>query len=254
MQNPGSQIHAALNVPAPGATKSIQKRVIGIPALMSAALGLCLLTTAAAATEQPRAHKHRAGNLATSYTEYADVIDVRPIYRQVRVEKPVRECWTDHQQHQTVYEGYNRRPAHNTESRRSYNGNGNPVLGGIIGGAIGNQIGRRAGSDQARLGATIAGAVIGSAIANNTSSRDRRDRRSHRDRRNNHRDHRRHNPGRIETRPIERCTTRTVVHTEDRLDGYDVTYRYRGRNHHMRTNTHPGNRIALQVNVRPQRR
>ncbi len=215
-----------------------------LPALV---LGFSMvLGTAGAAHADQRGHKHNKNGRQLSFTEYADVVHVQPIYTQIRVEKPERECWYEQQRHQTMYEGYNN--SGHDRHHRSGNRNANPIIGGIIGGAIGNQLGRNAGSNQARLGATIAGVVIGSAIANESPRSNRRDRRRGYDR--GHRNQSRH----IQSKPVERCTTRTVVHTEDRLDGYYVTYRYRGSNYKLRTHKHPGQRIALKVNVRPQHR
>lgn len=202
---------------------------------------------------------NRSHGIRHNYTDYADVVDVRPVYRQVQINTPQEHCWYEQPSHQTVYEGHRNSHDHNRNhsgirgnGHRNNSGHRNPVLGGLIGGAIGNQIGRQSGSRQAQVGATIAGALIGSVIGNEASGRDRRDRRSQRDRRDRtHKNDRgrRH----IEQRPIKRCETRTVSRTEERLDGYEVTYRYRGRNYHMRTQNHPGDRIPLNISVRPAR-
>lgn len=75
---------------------------------------------------------------------YANVIDVQPIVRTVRIEQPRRECWTEEV---TRYE-------------RRHNAAGPMIAGGIIGGVLGNQIGKGNG----RRAATAAGVLIGSSI------------------------------------------------------------------------------------------
>jgi uncharacterized protein YcfJ len=45
-----------------------------------------------------------------------------------------------------------------------------------------------------------------------------------------------------------RCTTRTEYVEEQRITGYDVTYRYRGRNYYAVTERDPGERIRVAVN------
>ncbi len=39
---------------------------------------------------------------------------------------------------------------------------------------------------------------------------------------------------------------------DERLSGYDVTYEYANRTYHTRTNYHPGDRIRVRVDVRPE--
>lgn len=40
--------------------------------------------------------------------------------------------------------------------------------------------------------------------------------------------------------------------SDGRVNAYDVTYEYGGRNYTTRTNYHPGNRIRVRVDVRPE--
>jgi uncharacterized protein YcfJ len=51
------------------------------------------------------------------------------------------------------------------------------------------------------------------------------------------------------TRDVQRC--RTVDQTTDVVQGYDVRYRYNGREYVTRTATDPGNRIRVDVSVLP---
>ncbi len=176
-----------------------------------------------------------------SFTDYAKVISVEPVYRRVAVNKPVRECWIEQREHTTVYNDGNRR--NNSHQAHS---SGQAVIGGLIGGAIGNQIGRHTGSRQGRVGATVAGAILGSVIANESPRR-------HRHRHNNHGN--RHGSHTVtESRPVEQCTTRIEKQYRRDFKGYDVTYRYRGHNHTTRLQYDPGTRIPVNVSISPANR
>jgi uncharacterized protein YcfJ len=142
---------------------------------------------------------------------YARVVDVEPMVRYVTVNRPRQECWNE----------VVREPAH------PYGTVGPTIAGGIVGAAIGRQFG--SGNDRDVL--TMLGAVAGSAVANQRAQR---------------------NQG-YATRDVavERCE---IVHqrvTEERIDGYLVTYQYQGRRHTMQTATPPGDRVRLAVDVRP---
>lgn len=107
--------------------------------------------------------------------------------------------------------------------------NGGTVLGAIIGGALGNQTGHGDG----RKAATIAGAVIGGAIGNSVA----------------HNNDRYYDGG----RDVQRC--RTVSDYDDRDErvvGYNVTYRYAGQTYHTTTAYHPGSTIRVRVDVRAE--
>jgi uncharacterized protein YcfJ len=50
-----------------------------------------------------------------------------------------------------------------------------------------------------------------------------------------------------------RCEVTQQTSYEEELVGYDVTYRYQGRIFTTRTQEHPGKRIPVLVDVRPER-
>jgi uncharacterized protein YcfJ len=157
--------------------------------------------------------------------DYARVVDVDPIVRRIRVTTPRRECW-DEIRYDDDYYGDRR-------DRYAGNGVGGMIVGGIIGGAIGSTVGR---GDGRRI-ATAAGALIGSAIGNDVAQRGRygRDRYY----------------GRDAGRSVERCETREEESWEERVDGYDVTYEYAGRRYRTRMPYDPGDRVRIEVDVRP---
>jgi len=209
------------------------------------------------------------GNLATAadlprlqhrFTDYAQVLDVEPVFKRVSYQKPQRECWIEQEEHIVTYEGSDQsfRPSGN-RAQSTHRG-GDAIIGGIIGGVIGNQIGRHGGRG-ARNGATIAGAIIGSALANESSASASRSSNSGDNFR--HRRQRRveqpalqntNRPSRtVTTRPVERCRETVQTSYEQRIRAYDVTYRYRGQTFTTRMKRDPGNRIELQINVAPAR-
>ena len=162
-------------------------------------------------------YEHDQGQSNPQRSDYARVVDVQPIYRTVRVQTPQRECWDE-----VVYEDRSRRRNGNAPAA---------IAGGIIGGVVGHQFGSGRGNDAM----TVLGTLVGSAIA--------RDVAADRTRRDHH--------GYQEARTVQRCETRTEVSSEQRVDGYKVTYEYDGRHYVTRTREHPGDRVAVQVTVTP---
>lgn len=179
------------------------------------------------------------------FVEYANVVNVSPIYKEISYQRPKRECWIEETQHIIRHEGQSRYLSDNSSRNHRTPNTGDVLVGGVIGGVIGNQLGRK-GSSGARAGATIAGAIIGSALAGESSSKSRRHRRNPQPGIN----HVQSRPS-IDVRPIKRCENTTETHYEQRLQGYNVTYRYRGETYKTRMNRDPGSRIKLQVSVKP---
>lgn len=143
--------------------------------------------------------------------DYAKVVSSQPIYQQVAVNRPQQECWTE-----TV--AYER--DHGSKSATPM------LLGAVIGGAIGHAVGKHD-----RRSGTAIGAVLGGSIGHDIGKRG--------------------GQKSVEYRDEERCETRTVTHYEDRLMGYDVTYRYHGETYQTRMDRDPGKRIPVLVNVTP---
>ncbi len=161
--------------------------------------------------------------------DYARVVDVDPIFRNIRVSTPRRECWNETRYQEVRYSEGPREP---------HRAAGSMILGGLIGAAIGNQIGSGGG----RRAATVAGAVIGTAVGHDAAA-NRQDRFGNYGRR----DYR-------EARPyeVERCDVRYDDQYERRIEGYRVTYVYNGRTHTTRMPYDPGDRIRVRVDVLPE--
>jgi len=147
--------------------------------------------------------------------DFADVVRVEPLRSQVRVSEPVRECWQE------------TRPA--SDGPFAYNHVGRTLVGSAIGVAVGNQIGRGSGKDVAR----VAGALIGGAIGHNVSV------------------DRQRQLGGDRVQSYERCDVRYRERIEERIDGYEVTYEYAGREYVTRMPYDPGERIRVRVDVTP---
>ncbi len=150
---------------------------------------------------------------------YARVVDVEPIYRTVAVRRPVRDCWDE-------------RVVHYDDRSRRRSAAPATVAGGVIGGVIGRQFGDGRGRDAM----TVLGTLIGSAVANDNATRRNDYRRGY---------------GQRHVRTVERCETTSRVEHRERIDGYTVTYLYNDRYYTTRTDTDPGERIAVRVNVTP---
>jgi len=144
---------------------------------------------------------------------YARVIDAQPIYRSVSVNRPHQECWDQ----RVVY----------NDPRRD----NNIAAGGLIGAVAGGVLGHQFGGGSGRAVATAVGAVIGANVGANTAAAN--------------------TPSYQRTGYEQRCRTVSESYVEDRVEGYDVSYKYQGRVYHTRMPYDPGDRIAIDVDVRP---
>jgi len=149
------------------------------------------------------------------YYAYGKVTDVQPILRTVQVTTPRETCW-DEQIRQTHY---------GPGQHRSFT---STVVGGIVGGVVGNQFGSGSGQDAM----TVAGALLGASIGRDAA-------------------YRRHAYTRTSYATERRCEIEEVVHEEQRLEGYQVAYKFEGRNYVTRTDSDPGKTIRLRVQVNP---
>ncbi len=157
------------------------------------------------------------------YTQYADVVEVTPLYRTVTVSIPREECYEEIQ-----------RIRYEPEPRRHRGTAARTVAGGVIGGVIGRQFGDGDGRDAM----TVLGTLIGAAVGHDSA-------------RARHEAAYAATPRRARYRTVERCEIREELRTERELDGYQVTYEYMGREFTTLTESHPGSRIAIEVELTP---
>jgi uncharacterized protein YcfJ len=157
--------------------------------------------------------------LATDFTDLAQVVASTPVYE--RVNQPRQECRNENVTYQ--------------ESRPSGGSPLGAILGGIAGGVIGHQIGSGRGNAVATGVGAVAGAVVGDKVdpnggvitggANASTTRDE---------------------------VVQRC--RTVDNWQEVVRGYNVTYRYNGRDATVRLPYDPGPNVRVAVSVIPDAR
>jgi uncharacterized protein YcfJ len=179
-----------------------------------------------------------AGAVFATQQDVATVVSATPIVN--RVATPRRECWTE--QVSAYEEQRVRRPQYSEvryESRET--SGGGALLGAIIGGAFGRQFGNSTGGKDR---GTAAGAVIGGLIGNsierdgNGGSYQRASRDVY-------------DVQRVPvTRDVQRC--HTVQDTREEISGYDVVYRFNGKEYTTRMSYDPGPTLPIEVSVRPR--
>lgn len=150
-----------------------------------------------------------------SHVDRARVVEVEPIYHTVEYAVPREQC-------RVVDVPYDRGRGHRASTSA-------PIVGAIIGGALGNAVGHK--KSNKRVGAAV-GALLGGSIGYDIS------------RRNHERRH-------VSYRTQEVCEVVDDYRTEEKLSGYDVTYRYAGQTYTTRMDSHPGTSIPVRVSVSP---
>jgi uncharacterized protein YcfJ len=157
-----------------------------------------------------RKHHERGHDYA-----WGKVLEVTPMYRQVRSSVPVEECW--------------QQPVRHVQQVDHSDIAGSTLAGGILGGIIGHQIGKGNGRKIATAFGTIIGAQLGHDAARGA-----------------------HGESVYSyTRYDNVCETQHKVSYEQVLDGYRVRYSYRGDQYETTMAHKPGKKIKLQVSVQP---
>ncbi|MFV1983182.1 MAG: glycine zipper 2TM domain-containing protein [Thiohalomonadales bacterium] len=144
----------------------------------------------------------------------AKVINIEPIVKNIQVSIPERECWEEEVS----------RPVHARQNYRT----GKVLFGGLVGGVVGNQFGHGRGKTAATLLGTIVGATIGHDIAREEKY--------------------------INSRSIDVEQHCRITHTtlsEQKIDGYWVTYRYKGEIFTTRMDDEPAKHLKVRVQVNP---
>ncbi len=151
------------------------------------------------------------GVQAATYTDQARVRDVQPRYETVQVPRQVcSNQWV--------------RDDRRAEAPRQYGG---AVIGGVAGALLGNQVGDGGG----RAVATALGAVIGAYAGDQVANNGRDDRYARYDR---------------APRQVQNC--QTVYEPQQRINGYNVSYDYRGQRYTTVMAQPPSGRtIPIQV-------
>lgn len=150
-----------------------------------------------------------------SFYVWADVTNVTPIIASHYERVPVTNC--------SVISDNRKQRHHKKKNRRQEN-----VLPALFGGLIGGVIGNQFGSGNGKRAMTMVGAIAGASIAS-----------SHRQ---------------DDYRPAKHrkvCDTSYEFEEVEVIEGYEVTYRYLGREFERTSQVHPGERLKLYVTVDP---
>ena len=185
-----------------------------MPTMISTTLVIAALVFAgvASAADKQQGHKKSIHEPRHDLYEYATVLEARPLYREVRVSQPVRECWDA--------------PVYHTG--REHKSAGGMLAGGLIGGIIGHQIGKGRGNKVATAMGTLIGAQIGHQAVNADVRREP-----------------------TLAGYEEHCKTHRQVSYEEVQDGYDVTYEYRSRQYQLVMPYDPGEHIKMRIEFAP---
>jgi len=157
------------------------------------------------------------------YYDEAKVIRVEPVTRYFETPEVNRACQPKEEEYPSVYPDDNE-----DDDYTSGTGAGGAIIGAIIGGLIGNSVGH----GHHRGASTFAGTMIGAHIG------------SHVDRHSYRRNYNRPRGYYDDCRDVQN-------YRKERIDAYDVTYRYKGEVFTTRLPYDPGNRIRIRVSVAP---
>jgi len=174
---------------------------------------IALISATSMADSDNKRYRNKSRNMAY---DFAKVVDVRPIYKEVKVSTPIRECWDE--------------PVIQTHGGTGHKSASGMAVGGILGGVIGHQFGKGNGKKLATAVGTIIGAQIGHDAING---------------------HVQTAPQNSYTEYQQHCDVRHQVSYEEVLDGYRVTYRYQGERYHIKMPYDPGKRIKLRIQIEP---
>jgi len=125
---------------------------------------------------------------------------------------PEKRCWVEREQVAAPEQSDNRVPG--------------GIAGALLGGVIGHQIGGGNGKNLATAGGAVAGALLGSQIGGRTGTQQA-----------------------AQTRDVERCDT---TQRQTRPEYWDVTYAFRGIEHHMQMTTQPGPTVTVNRQGEPR--
>ncbi|GAB4291939.1 MAG: hypothetical protein Kow0083_04990 [Methylophaga sp.] len=115
-------------------------------------------------------------------------------------------------------------PRHRDYRQQSYT---RTIAGGIIGGVIGNQF----GDGNGRTVMTIAGTLLGGSVGRDMDTAYQN----------------------VDVGTESRCRIVEHHYREQRIDAYEVSYRYRGKTYTTIMDHHPGKFIPVDVYVEPRR-
>ena len=177
------------------------------------AIIVILMSATAMADSSHNRFKNHARNMTY---DFAKVVDVRPVYREVEVSNPVTECWDE--------------PVIQANTGAHHKSASGMAVGGILGGIIGHQVGKGNGKKLATAFGTIIGAQIGHNAVNG---------------------HIQDGGQNSYTEYHQKCVVHQQVSYEEVPDGFRVTYRHQGERYQIKMPYDPGKRIKLRIQIEP---
>lgn len=174
------------------------------------------------------------------FYDHAKVTNVQPLFETVFKTVPVEECWNE-----KVPVRYGAHKGHRYRDRHS---SATPTLiGALIGGALGNELGHKKRNKQ--IGVAVGG-ILGASIGHDIGRQRQRDHTDRHTEANYYGDgHHASHEARYEV--VKRCSVQNERYEEQALVGYEVSYRYRGNTYTTVTDSDPGDKLRVRVDVSP---
>lgn len=195
----------------------------------------------------------RSGNATGAQYDYARVIRVQPVYDAYNYGNAGRNCYEQPQTYAgngRYGDGYSRNDGYydrgyaddrygggyDPYARRTAGTQTGATVATVIGGVVGAVVGSKVGGGSARYATSALGSMVGGIAGRQIYDQVQRQRQP-------------------ATGTVRVCD---AVPVSDRYPAsgrgataYDVTYEYAGRQYTTRTDHHPGDRIRVRVDVRP---
>lgn len=175
--------------------------------------------------------------------DYARVVRVAPVFDAGRYAGNDRRCYQrdSHVRDDAYGDRYHGRDGYYRDDYREDRYRGGSQVGGtmatVIGGVVGAVIGSQMGGGSARYATSAIGSMVGGIAGRELYEQNRRPQ-----------DHR----GTVTVCDPVPADDRYVQTGGSGVTEYDVTYEYAGREYTTRTTYHPGDRIRVRVDVRPE--
>ena len=123
--------------------------------------------------------------------------------------------------------------------RRNGGGEGGRTMATVLGTIAGAVLGSKMGDGSGRYVGTAVGSMVGGMAGRSIYDSAQRNRRAQ--------------SGTVRVcDPVPTNGRGDYYGSDERVDGYDVTYEYAGRTYHTRTAYHPGDRIRVRVSAAPE--
>lgn len=210
-------------------------------------LGLALAAATGVASAQSYGYSDNNNGYNAGYAsqvDYARVIRVDPVFDNYRSQPAGgTRCY----ERPTYVEGdsyygddYTRRDEYYDpygNQRRSAGTEGGRTAATVVGGIVGAVLGSKVGGGSARYATSAIGSMVGGMAGRSIYEQSKRSQAPR--------------TGSVRVCDPEPAGGNYYSGGERSVSAYDVTYEYAGKTYHTRTNHHPGDRMRVRVDVRP---